>query len=109
MGLAINPPTPIESLLPFIPRVSEVLIMTVNPGFSGQKYIYAMESRLRLLRSKFPKLTIEVDGGVNLETIHHAYQNGANYLAAASAIFSGTDIGSNIVALKKRAIGDAGG
>ena len=67
IGLAINPPTPIETLYPYITDkdVKHVLIMTVNPGFSGQSYIAEVESKIQALRAKFPTLEIEVDGGIN--------------------------------------------
>ena len=105
LGLAINPETPLEKLLPLVPKAKRVLIMTVHPGFSGQKYIEDMGERIRKLRSLYPKLDIEVDGGVNMDTVSHAYSSGANILAAASAIFSQPDIKSAIAALKARAMG----
>lgn len=103
LGLAINPETPLERLLPFVPKAERVLVMTVRPGFSGQKYIYEMEHKVRKLRELFPKLDIEVDGGVNNETVGHAYSSGANLLAAASAIFASEDIKEAIAHLKERA------
>ncbi len=105
LGLAINPETPLEKLLPFVPKARRVLIMTVHPGFSGQKYITEMGQKIRKLRSLYPSLDIEVDGGVNMDTVSHAYSAGANILAAASAIFSQPDIKSAIAALKARAAG----
>ncbi|MFH0884645.1 MAG: ribulose-phosphate 3-epimerase [Candidatus Micrarchaeota archaeon] len=104
LGLALNPETPIEKLLPLVPKAERVLIMTVRPGYSGQKYIYEMEHKVRKLRQLFPLLDIEVDGGVNNETVPHAYSSGANLLAAASAIFAAEDIKSAIAHLKKRAM-----
>lgn len=110
LGLAINPETPLTNLLPYLnnskklSEVRDVLIMTVHPGFSGQKYIFEMESKLKTLRSLYPNINIEVDGGVNLETIHHAYKSGANYLAAASAIFNEKNISEAIEKLKKKAV-----
>lgn len=105
LGLALNPETPLESILPYVPRVKRVLVMTVHPGFSGQKYITEMEGKIKRLRSLYPKLDIEVDGGVNLDTVAHAYSSGANILAAASAIFSQGDIKGAIDGLKARAMG----
>ncbi len=104
LGLALNPETPLEKLLPLVPKVERVLVMTVRPGYSGQKYIYEMEHKVRKLRELFPKLDIEVDGGVNGETVSHAYSSGANLLAAASAIFAADDIKGAIEHLKKRAM-----
>lgn len=107
LGLAINPDTPLEKLIPLVPRAQRILVMTVHPGFSGQKYIAAMEGKIRQLRKQFPKVDIEVDGGVNLDTIGGAYAAGANVLAAASAIFSATDTKGAIAGLKRRALGGA--
>ncbi|MFH0737764.1 MAG: ribulose-phosphate 3-epimerase [Candidatus Micrarchaeota archaeon] len=103
LGLAINPETPLEKLLPYADKAKRILVMTVRPGFSGQRYIYEMEHKVRRLRELFPKLDIEVDGGVNNETIGHAYSSGANIIAAASALFSSPDIKSAIEGLKQRA------
>ena len=105
LGLAINPETPLEALLPFASKAERILVMTVHPGFSGQKYIAEMEKRISALRAKFPKLDIEVDGGVNLETIHGAYAAGANILAAASAIFASPDKKIAIERLRACALG----
>jgi ribulose-phosphate 3-epimerase len=105
LGLAINPETPLEKLLPYAPKAQRILVMTVHPGFSGQKYIVGMEEKIRRLRKQFPTIDIEVDGGVNLKTAPGAYAAGANVLAAASAIFAADDLKSAIDALKKRAVG----
>ncbi len=105
LGLALNPETPLERVLPLAPSVKRVLVMTVHPGFSGQKYIREMEGKIRRLRSLYPGLDIEVDGGVNMETAAHAYSCGANILAAASAIFSAADKKRAIEELKERAMG----
>ena len=105
IGLAINPPTDLNLLSPFIDKVERVLVMTVNPGFSGQKYISEMETKIKTLRKKYPKLNIEVDGGINLDTIKHAYSAGANLLAAASAIFAESNIKTAIEKLQNTANG----
>jgi transketolase len=94
IGLAINPPTPIEKLYPYInnKEIKKILFMTVNPGFSGQKYIAEVESKVQAIRAKFPELEIEVDGGINPETSERASEAGANILAASSAIFMAKSI-----------------
>lgn len=101
LGLALNPDTPLESVLPHLDDVEEILVMTVRPGFSGQKYIPEMESKISKLRELRPDLNIGADGGINKETIGRAYSAGANYLAAASAIFANPDIGKAVKELKK--------
>jgi len=104
LGIAINPETALEKILPLISKINEVLVMTVHPGFSGQKYIPETEEKIKHLREAYPLLDIEVDGGINLETIGCAYSAGANLLVAASAIFSHEDIESAIETLRKRAL-----
>ncbi|MBN1169996.1 ribulose-phosphate 3-epimerase [Candidatus Micrarchaeota archaeon] len=100
LGLAINPDTPLEKILPYADKVEEILVMTVRPGFSGQKYMPEMEKKIERLRKLYPDMNIEVDGGINMETIVHAHKAGANYLAAASAIFKQEKIRENINALR---------
>lgn len=104
LGIALNPETPLEKALPHIDDVEEVLIMTVRPGFSGQSYIQEMETKIKRLRGLHPDLNIEVDGGINKGTIGRAFAAGANYLAAASAIFDSGDIGAAVAELKKCAL-----
>lgn len=105
LGLAINPDTPLERLLPLVPKARRILVMTVRPGFSGQNYIPEMEDRIRSLRRQFPSIDIEVDGGLNAVTVRGAYAAGANVFAAASAIFTTSDVRSAIETLKRCALG----
>ncbi|KAF1744376.1 hypothetical protein MXB_115, partial [Myxobolus squamalis] len=65
VGLAIKPNTQVERILPFIDKIDIVLIMTVEPGFGGKKFISDMIPKIEFLRTRFPYLDIEVDGGVN--------------------------------------------
>ncbi len=90
LAIAINPPTPIEkveAMLAAHPEISQALVMTVNPGWAGQSYISKMEEKMRFLRARHPKLTIEVDGGVGVKTAPGAVKAGANRFAAANALF----------------------
>ncbi|NYZ73614.1 ribulose-phosphate 3-epimerase [Candidatus Micrarchaeota archaeon] len=103
LGIAINPETSLELALRLVPKAERVLIMTVHPGFSGQSYIREMCGKIRRLRKLYPKLDIEVDGGINNETAAHAYSCGANILAAASAIFAAKDAKKAIAGLIKSA------
>lgn len=86
-GLALNPETPVEEALHLMEKVDQVLVMGVNPGFSAQQYIPAVEEKIRKLRERFPQINIEVDGGINTATAGRVVRAGANKLAAASAIF----------------------
>jgi ribulose-phosphate 3-epimerase len=98
-GLAINPGTPLEFFKPVLPDLDLALVMSVNPGFGGQKFIPASLDRIRQLavwRDELnPNCLIEVDGGVNLENVGIIARAGADVLVAGSAIFK-DDIGKNI-------------
>jgi ribulose-phosphate 3-epimerase len=103
-GVALNPHTPIEVLSELAPKLDLVLIMSVNPGFGGQKYIPAASdkvARLKKLRSQTnSKFLIEVDGGVNLETGALLAAAGADALVAGSFVFGSADPAATISALK---------
>ncbi|MFH1448558.1 MAG: hypothetical protein ABIG39_06880 [Candidatus Micrarchaeota archaeon] len=103
LGIAINPPTELERLDPYLSDVSRVLVMSVNPGFDGQKYMASVEEKVRSLRKRFPNLNIEVDGGISPETAGAASTAGADKLAASSAIYKHEDTQSAITALKNAA------
>ncbi len=91
-GIVLNPHTPISSLNEIIDDVDMVLLMSVNPGFGGQKFIPNTYNKLQqlqsLIKSKGKEVLIEVDGGVDLENASKLIQNGANVLVAGNAIFN---------------------
>lgn len=103
-GVVLNPSTPPEAIAYVLEEVDMVLLMTVNPGFGGQKFISAMVPklvRLRELIARVPKpITIEVDGGVNLDTIKTLAQAGADIFVAGSAIFGQGDYQATISAMR---------
>lgn len=90
-SLAINPPTPVEEIVDLLPLVDQVLVMTVNPGYSGQEFISEVVTKIKAVRDHLeeinPQARIEVDGGINAQTISTAFQAGADTFVAASAIF----------------------
>ncbi|XP_013794872.1 ribulose-phosphate 3-epimerase-like [Limulus polyphemus] len=86
VGIAIKPGTCVESVLPFVDKVDMVLIMTVEPGFGGQSFMKDMMPKIQLLRSKFPDLDIEVDGGVGPNTIDLCAEAGANMIVSGTAV-----------------------
>lgn len=88
VGITINPPTPVDVLLPYIDDVDMVLIMTVNPGFGGQSLIEDCLEKIRFLRKKYPELDIEIDGGVKLDNVDKVIEAGANIIVAGSAVFN---------------------
>lgn len=98
-GVALNPATPIESIRYILPKVDMILIMTVNPGYGGQKLIpYTVEKVAELRRMLIKngiKADIEVDGGVNLDNVQKLLDAGANIIVAGSAVFGG-DIVQNV-------------
>lgn len=98
-GVALNPATPLSAIEYVLPKVDMVLIMTVNPGFGGQKLIPYTVDKVRdlkvLLEKSGNKADIEVDGGVNLENVETLLAAGANIIVAGSAVFSG-DIEENV-------------
>lgn len=90
-GLAISPKTPYEVVMPYLDKLDLVLVMTVEPGFGGQKMIPETLDKCRALRREISKrglkTNIEVDGGINEENVWLASSNGANVIVAGSAIF----------------------
>lgn len=99
-GVALNPATPLSAIDYILPAVDMVLIMTVNPGFGGQKLIPYTIQKVRDLKKKIDgqglKTDIEVDGGITLENVAEVMDAGANIIVAGSAVFSG-DVMENTV------------
>ena len=104
-GLAISPATPVEQMIPYLSKVDMALIMTVVPGFGGQKFMPDMLEKVRTVRryanSKGLDLDIEVDGGLNAENVGSAVAAGANVIVAGSSIFGAKRPKSVIAAMKK--------
>jgi len=111
-GLAVNPGTPLEAFEPLLPELDLALLMSVNPGFGGQQYIPTATARLKRLKEMRDRLNpgclIEVDGGVNRETVAEVYRAGADVAVAGSALFNGRPVAENLKALKEAiyALGD---
>ncbi len=103
-GVAINPHTPVQMLIDIMHDLDLILLMTVNPGFGGQKFIQGSYKRLVTLRQMVNTLNnnalIEVDGGVNLETGRQLFMAGADILVAGNFVFSSEDPTATIKALK---------
>ena len=104
-GLAVKPNTPVESVFPFLDRLSMVLIMTVEPGFGGQKFMADMMPKVAQLRAMLdevnPDCELEVDGGVDTATRDACVNAGANVLVAGSAVYKAADIPAKIKALRE--------
>lgn len=86
VGVAIKPKTPVDVVIPLVEHVDMVLIMTVEPGFGGQSFMADMMPKVKLLRSTFKDLDIEVDGGVGPDTIEACAEAGANMIVSGTAI-----------------------
>lgn len=93
VGLSINPETSVHAVEPYLSLVDMVLIMTVRPGFGGQKYLdYCTEKIKRvhqMIKQKHLRTDIEVDGGINRENIHTVLSAGANVIVMGSSVFNG--------------------
>ncbi len=106
-GVVINPATPVETLGDILPAVDYVLVMSVNPGFGGQKFIRRTLKKIRHLAELRQRhnlsFRIEVDGGIALDTITEVVQAGAEVLVAGNAVFGRGDIGGNVQTLLQAA------
>ncbi|MGY0372123.1 ribulose-phosphate 3-epimerase [Clostridium sp. JNZ J1-5] len=104
-GIAINPATPVSSIKHLISEVDMVLIMSVNPGFGGQKYIKYCSDKIRevkeLSKDVNNGLLIEVDGGIGVDNVSEVVNAGANVIVAGSAVFKNGQIEKNIQSLKE--------
>jgi len=103
-GIVVNPKTTIETIFPILDKVSMVLIMSVNPGFEGQKFMPEVLHKISILSKEIKarglNCDIEIDGGINEVTAKDAIQAGANILVAGSAIFYSKDYKATIKSLK---------
>jgi ribulose-phosphate 3-epimerase len=105
-SVVLNPATPLVTIEHILSDIDMILLMTVNPGFGGQDFIYSMLPKVRQCRRMIdaarPQVLIEVDGGVNLTTIDDLVSAGVDVFVAGSAVFKGEDYAANISALKAR-------
>ncbi|MEG1845356.1 MAG: ribulose-phosphate 3-epimerase [Oscillospiraceae bacterium] len=106
-GLSVKPKTPINTVFPYLDKLSMVLIMTVEPGFGGQSFMEDMMPKIVELKKEIDKrnlnIDIQVDGGINEKTIEIAAKSGANVFVAGNAIFGSADAKLAITKLKESA------
>src|SRR5437868_1041898 len=106
-GVVINPATPVESLTEVLDMVNLVLVMSVNPGFGGQKFIpgalHKISRLAQIRQQRGLNFRIEVDGGIGRDTVAQVVRAGAELLVAGSAVFDGHDITANARSLLKAA------
>jgi ribulose-phosphate 3-epimerase len=109
-GVSVNPSTPVDTLTEILPYVDLVLVMSVNPGFGGQRYIESSTDKLRkaryLIDRARPGIELQVDGGIDAHTARTAVEAGASCLVAGSAVFRHPDgIAAGLRALREAASG----
>lgn len=92
IGFVLNPETPIEKIKPYLNQIDQVLIMTVDPGYYGSPFLPETLDKVKELRKLKPNLDIEVDGGINADTIKQAYQAGANLFVCGSYLQKSQDV-----------------
>lgn len=104
-GVVLNPHTPVDSIQHILEDIDLVLFMTVNPGFGGQKFIHSVipkiEQLSRIIQDRGLDIEIQIDGGINEETIVPCAKAGANVFVAGSAIYSQTDRASALQGIKQ--------
>lgn len=104
-AISLKPGTPAEAAFPFIDKVGMILVMTVEPGFGGQKFMSDMLPKIELLRSECERrgrnIHIQVDGGINAVTAAEVKKAGADVLVAGSAVFNAADCAAAIKELRK--------
>lgn len=104
-AISLKPGTPAEAAFPFIDKVGMILVMTVEPGFGGQKFMSDMLPKIELLRSECERrgrnIHIQVDGGINAVTAAEVKKAGADVLVAGSAVFNAADCAAAIKELRE--------
>ena len=104
-GVSLNPSTPETAIEHVIDKVDLILVMTVNPGFSGQSFISSQIEKIRRIKAMIGdrSIEIEVDGGINADNVKTVTEAGANVVVAGNAVFSGDDYATAIGALRDAA------
>ncbi|MFA5360583.1 MAG: hypothetical protein WC320_01235 [Candidatus Paceibacterota bacterium] len=91
LGVAINPETPFEAIDNYLDKVNFVTILGVSPGPSGQKFHWFVLDRVKKIKSNYPKIQCEIDGGINEDNIEKVKKSGVDFIAIGSAIFESED------------------
>lgn len=107
VGISLKPNTPAEAVFPYLDQLDMVLVMTVEPGFGGQKFMADMCPKIAAIRKECDRLgispDIEVDGGIDCTTVGQTVRAGANVFVAGSALFGKPDYTAAVAALRKAA------
>jgi len=104
-GLALNPPTPVSEVLPYIGLVDMFVVMSVNPGYGGQAFIPESADKIAQIREK-TDVAIQVDGGINDKTAPIAVSAGASVLVAGSYLMNAADINAAVASLRGRTLSE---
>ncbi|WP_027437781.1 ribulose-phosphate 3-epimerase [Lachnospira multipara] len=104
-AITLNPATPVKAIMPYLSMVDMVLVMSVNPGFGGQKFIPDSIDKVKAIKAELEKknlnnVNIEIDGGINIENLATVLEAGVNVVVAGSAIFKG-DAAENVKKFKE--------
>ena len=103
-AISLKPKTPVEAAIPYLEKCDMILVMTVEPGFGGQKFMADMMPKVQQVRQYIdamnPECELEVDGGVDVNTAPICIHSGANVLVAGSAVYKAEDIPARIAALR---------
>ncbi|MBQ2668159.1 MAG: ribulose-phosphate 3-epimerase [Clostridia bacterium] len=99
-ALSVKPGTPVEAVYPYLDKVFMVLVMTVEPGFGGQKFMADQMEKVCALKARKPDLLVQVDGGVNRETAAICREAGADVAVAGTSVFKAADIAEEIRILR---------
>ncbi|HEY3760155.1 MAG TPA: ribulose-phosphate 3-epimerase [Verrucomicrobiae bacterium] len=107
VGLAVNPPTPISSMLPFLDKIDLLLVMTVNPGFGGQEFIHECLPKIQQAeawrRDRGLRYRISVDGGINFLTVADCARAGADTFVAGTSLFGARSLKAAVTKMRKLA------
>ncbi len=102
-AMALKPDTPAEEVYPYLDRLFMVLVMTVEPGFGGQAFMEDMLAKVKKIKERRPDILVQVDGGINPETVHKAALAGVDVCVAGTSVFRARDAREAIDALKAAA------
>ncbi|MCI4319552.1 MAG: ribulose-phosphate 3-epimerase [Thermoplasmata archaeon] len=112
VGLAINPETPFEAAQPWLEEIDQLLVMSVHPGFSGQKFLPEALPKLRAARAAFDalgsKADLSIDGGITVETAAPAAAAGASFFVCGNSVFVGGSVEQNLAGLRRAVTAGAG-
>ena len=100
VGLSLNPETPVEAVYPYLNDVDMALVMTVHPGFGGQKLIVEATEKIAQIKAKAPNVLVQVDGGVTTANVGDLLAKGADVIVAGSSVFNAPDMAQAIKSLR---------